>query len=117
MNQTLPILLSLADAAKELCQSTSGRKITVTTLRKEIRRGRLRHRSIGGKHYVDYPAIKEWLDTCLVKESRPASSSANEAVAIKSTSSRTATQRSALDAALSAAHKLKGLSGNTSSAG
>ena len=41
MNQTLPILLSLADAAKELCQSTSGRKITVTTLRKEIRRGRL----------------------------------------------------------------------------
>ena len=117
MNQMLPTLLSLADAAKELCQSTSGRKITVTTLRKEIRRGRLRHRSIGGKHYVDYPAIKEWLDTCLVKESRPASSSASEAVAIKSTSSRTATQRSALDAALSAAHKLKGLSGNTSSAG
>lgn len=112
-------LYSLSQAAAEL--DPAGRMITVSTLRTEIRKGRLNARLIAGKLCLTRGDIDEWLEEtrCPVKTAAPDSSQSarNPCAAQSGTSDGTREARSAsVRQAWSVVSMLKSILSNSSKA-
>jgi hypothetical protein len=84
-----------------------GGGMTVSGLRREIKRGRLACEIIAGKQFVTLLAIKQMREQCRVEQRAPASTFANVEAAKPSTSFSTEKTRSALAAAQVIAEALK----------
>jgi hypothetical protein len=106
----------------EACALLNGRRgfprdLKETTLRTEIRKGRLRPARVAGKFYVTPAQIKELFRPCPAEPKAPASTSDKDAPgAIPSGSSVTERLRSARAAALASNRRPSGSSGTTSPA-
>jgi hypothetical protein len=101
-------LLTLDEAAKRL-----GDKVKASSLRTEIRRGRLTHTVVAGKHYVTESDLRNMVTRCRVEPRGPASTCETLAGTMPPGLSSTEQSNVARDAALKTAQALKKRSQNT----